>query len=252
MHNGKSQQVYTARTIALWCLALAAIVIGGYSFFALAPSDAPRGGQSSDVCIQVITDARDPETGDVHTFPTPCDVPEGWDTLETDHEQISRDGESWTRYRNDDLGLRFEYRVEPDGFTLVEQDESVTGHAALVEHVTLVRTDEYIELLTSSVPREGPPAITVMVFDNPSALTPREWATENPNVSNSTRTLSAMREVSFSGVPAVRYTSDGLYATDTIIAANNGRIYLIAGSYIDEASTLRADFLAMLEYVSLY
>ena len=29
-------------------------------------------------CIQVITAASDPETGDTRDFPTPCDVPVGW------------------------------------------------------------------------------------------------------------------------------------------------------------------------------
>ncbi|RJQ14748.1 hypothetical protein C4553_00280, partial [Candidatus Parcubacteria bacterium] len=29
-------------------------------------------------CIQVITPARNPATGEVREFPTPCDVPPGW------------------------------------------------------------------------------------------------------------------------------------------------------------------------------
>ena len=32
-------------------------------------------------CIQVITPARNPDTGEVVDFPTPCDVPEGWETV---------------------------------------------------------------------------------------------------------------------------------------------------------------------------
>ena len=36
------------------------------------------------VCIQVITPARNPETGEIHEFPTPCDVPEGWEKIEND------------------------------------------------------------------------------------------------------------------------------------------------------------------------
>lgn len=34
-----------------------------------------RAGQ---FCIQVITRARNPQTGEVRDFPTPCDAPEGW------------------------------------------------------------------------------------------------------------------------------------------------------------------------------
>lgn len=45
---------------------------------ALAPTAlAPR--EKAPICIQVITPARDPRTGMVREFPTPCDVPEGWE-----------------------------------------------------------------------------------------------------------------------------------------------------------------------------
>ncbi|MBM3257576.1 MAG: hypothetical protein FJY98_04665 [Candidatus Liptonbacteria bacterium] len=33
------------------------------------------------VCIQVITKARDPRTGETKEFPTPCDVPQGWEVV---------------------------------------------------------------------------------------------------------------------------------------------------------------------------
>lgn len=36
-------------------------------------------------CIQVISYAKNPETGDVHEYPTPCDIPEGWE--KTDEPQ---------------------------------------------------------------------------------------------------------------------------------------------------------------------
>ena len=36
------------------------------------------------VCAQVITPARNPKTGDIAEFPTPCDVPEGWVVIVND------------------------------------------------------------------------------------------------------------------------------------------------------------------------
>ncbi|MBD3207917.1 MAG: hypothetical protein GF370_00475 [Candidatus Nealsonbacteria bacterium] len=33
-------------------------------------------------CIQVITPAKNPNTGECRNFPTPCDVPEGWEKVE--------------------------------------------------------------------------------------------------------------------------------------------------------------------------
>lgn len=41
----------------------------------------PRPGPPLDegvICIQVITPAKDPATGECREFPTPCDVPSGW------------------------------------------------------------------------------------------------------------------------------------------------------------------------------
>ncbi|MEK7613449.1 MAG: hypothetical protein AAB439_01060 [Patescibacteria group bacterium] len=42
------------------------------------------GDKNTVVCIQVITPARNLETGVIKEFPTPCDVPEGWEVIEND------------------------------------------------------------------------------------------------------------------------------------------------------------------------
>jgi hypothetical protein len=39
---------------------------------------------SDTVCAQVITPARNPDTGDIREFPTPCDVPKGWEVIQND------------------------------------------------------------------------------------------------------------------------------------------------------------------------
>lgn len=36
-----------------------------------------------EICIQVITPAKNSETGEVKDFPTPCDVPEGWEVVQS-------------------------------------------------------------------------------------------------------------------------------------------------------------------------
>ena len=33
------------------------------------------------MCVQVITAAKNPKTGEIADFPTPCDVPLGWEIL---------------------------------------------------------------------------------------------------------------------------------------------------------------------------
>jgi hypothetical protein len=41
---------------------------------------APQGA----FCAQVITPAVNPETGDIVEYPTPCDVPEGWEVIQNE------------------------------------------------------------------------------------------------------------------------------------------------------------------------
>lgn len=38
----------------------------------------------SVVCAQVLTSARDPKTGAITEFPTPCDVPKDWEVIQND------------------------------------------------------------------------------------------------------------------------------------------------------------------------
>ncbi len=42
------------------------------------PEPADEVTNDEDFCIQVITPARNPQTGDTEDFPSPCDVPDGW------------------------------------------------------------------------------------------------------------------------------------------------------------------------------
>lgn len=43
---------------------------------------AEKSNPDGQVCIQVITPARNPETGETRDFPTPCDVPSGWTVVQ--------------------------------------------------------------------------------------------------------------------------------------------------------------------------
>lgn len=45
------------------------------------PKPAEEITDDEEFCIQVITPARNPETGDTEDFPSPCDVPDGWELI---------------------------------------------------------------------------------------------------------------------------------------------------------------------------
>ncbi len=46
------------------------------------PTTEIPGSTGEQVCAQVITQAKNPLTGEVKDFPTPCDVPSGWIVVE--------------------------------------------------------------------------------------------------------------------------------------------------------------------------
>lgn len=50
-------------------------------YWEMPPAGQPSADGGDVVCIQVITPAQNPLTGEVRDFPTPCDVPEGWEPL---------------------------------------------------------------------------------------------------------------------------------------------------------------------------
>jgi len=45
-------------------------------FFITQPNAPPSGGE--EICAQVISYGENPDTGECQLFPTPCDVPDGW------------------------------------------------------------------------------------------------------------------------------------------------------------------------------
>lgn len=72
--------------IGIVCMLLgAALIYAVFHFGGRTPADDQTTDTTPDeegvVCIQVITPARNPQTGEVRDFPTPCDVPEGWDVV---------------------------------------------------------------------------------------------------------------------------------------------------------------------------
>lgn len=47
--------------------------------------------EEQEMCAQVITPARNPESGEITEFPTPCDVPVGWEIIQNDIPDLELD-----------------------------------------------------------------------------------------------------------------------------------------------------------------
>src|SRR3990167_6780193 len=161
--------------------------------------------------------------------------------LNPERESLERGDDLWTRYTNEDVGFSFEYRERPQGYFL-QEPRGADEHPDFAEVLVLTNKKEHEELLQSTNGREGPPTITMLIFNNPERLSPSAWADANLGLSNIGLIRGEVVETSVAGAPAIRYTADGLYLSDTLIVANGGYIYAITGSYLEENSRIRQDF----------
>lgn len=72
-------------------LILASLVMDTSDTVPHMPSPTTDTGADGVVCAQVITPALDPETDTIVEFPTPCDVPEGWEVIQNDIPDLELD-----------------------------------------------------------------------------------------------------------------------------------------------------------------
>lgn len=145
-------------------------------------------------------------------------------------------------FTNEDVGIRFEYRTDPEGYYFDEPQPIALPHPNYVTQYILMLEKDREELSSATGPREGPPTITITIFKNPERMLPGAWVALNSALSNVGLLVGDIQEEVVGGANAVRYTVDGLYRADTVVVAHGGYIILISGSYLDEQSTIRKDF----------
>ncbi|HEY0220660.1 MAG TPA: hypothetical protein VGC58_00360 [Candidatus Paceibacterota bacterium] len=93
--------------------------------------------ESQIQCIQVVTYARNPETGEVKTFGTPCEVPKGWVEVQ---DQVVDETANWKTYRNEEFGFEFKY---PNNVGIVsDYDSSFVGPPTNPEENILLISDK--------------------------------------------------------------------------------------------------------------
>lgn len=147
------------------------------------------------------------------------------------------------------IGLQFLYRTYPDSYVLSQFIKTPHDDVTFVKGYRLMLLTDKEELDHSTAPREGPPTISVLVFKNDEKLAPKVWALQFPTISNISLTHAAPLNTTLSRADAIRYTVDGLYEGDTVIATSGRYIYVFSGMYTDEQSPIRADFISFLSSV---
>ena len=154
------------------------------------------------------------------------------------------------QYKDAVSGLTFSYRAGSDAYILLEQDSNDITAETHVKTVTLMRLNEYEEVLASTEPREGPPAIQLHVFENPNQLSPNAWAEEYLAYSNFNLIIGDSEETTVSGAEAITYRADGLYVSENYVVVHGDNAYVLTGQFLDESSDIRQDFAELVSSIT--
>jgi hypothetical protein len=159
---------------------------------------------------------------------------------------FEKEGEKWERIVNNELGFTMGYRKEPQGY--VVEELSLTQSPDVLYAFSLIDRAAWEELKQSTTPREGPPSITVYVFDNASGMPAEEWVGQNM-YANYMEEVAQVHDTTVGNVPAIKYHTTGLYEGEAVVVSYSGRIYLLMGSYFTREDQIARDFEEILQTV---
>lgn len=146
-------------------------------------------------------------------------------------------------YSSAEYGISFSY---PSRYLLAEHDS--LGSALRKHHaITLLRRED----LPLPENGEGPPAITIDIYQNNlDKQTTEQWI-RNSSASNFKLGSGLLTRTTVSGLPALSYNWSGLYEGTTVAVAEPNWIYAISGTYMDANSPIVRDFKALTESVRI-
>jgi hypothetical protein len=136
------------------------------------------------------------------------------------------------------FGVSFSY---PDTYILFKENDPDAREA-----ITLITKADARALEESEVPREGPTAITLQIFE--SALPASNWIKQNPR-SNYNEDFVPYRTSSLAGEEAFVYGWSGLYEGESVLVAREGRLYLFSVTWMSADDPIRFDFRDLLATV---
>lgn len=172
---------------------------------------------------------------------------------QADDEEVAIDAtQDYQTYTNTTSGIMFEYKTAPDGY-VVDDLSSFIGieDTSVIQVLRVMNEREKIELENSEGGREGPPVITVMVFENNMKQTASQWVDATPRYSNIQLALGEVdRDAVVAGANAVRYRTDGLYQADNVVVAHGAYMYHFIGAFLEEDSIIHQDFKKLVDSVT--
>lgn len=155
-------------------------------------------------------------------------------------EQKSADLE---QYSNAAYGLAFAY---PATYVLNEIDAE--GSDMRAHHIiTLMRKAD----LPLPVDGEGPPSITIEVYQNNLDKQTTEGWIRNTSASNFKLGEGRLASTTISGLPALSYRWSGLYEGTTIVRAEQNWVYVFTVTYFEMGAPIVQDFAEIRESVRI-
>jgi len=157
---------------------------------------------------------------------------------------------TYTTYADEWLGFLFSYPIGENGYVMTEPQIGIDDNGL---QKILVLTDTQEAKLFEENPvvgGEGPPTITILVFDNPNRQNPLLWAETNTLYSNIGLKRSETQQIVIGGANAIQYTADGLYMSEIAVVAHGSHVYVVNGGYMDVSSAIRKDFKTILESIT--
>jgi hypothetical protein len=153
-------------------------------------------------------------------------------------------GKTMTVYRSDEYGFTFKY---PSVDYVLS--EPAAGSGGPLKIIVLATAEDAAEMESGNQGGEFPPTITIRIFSNDQKEQPDNWVLNHPRFSNIELKMGETIETKVGGAEAVRYRADGLYASDVVVVTHGSYTYVFDGSYIDENSDIRKDFIALIDSI---
>jgi len=148
-------------------------------------------------------------------------------------------------YKNPTYGISFKYS---DTYELGERE---VGNGERYQYAILLADKELLANLPDA--SEGPPTITIQIFQNDiDKLGIENWV-KNSSYSNYKLSPDGVLDsMTVAGAETLHYTWDGLYRGESYVFANRDNIVMMSVTYLSQEDQIRKDFAKLISSLSLY
>jgi hypothetical protein len=146
---------------------------------------------------------------------------------------VAADTRALKTYYDPRYGVAFNFR---DSYTVQDHD-STSG----VKHHTIIVGDK-AALANPPKDSEGPPVMTIDIYDNPTKASTEKWIKNNDFSNYKLSQNSALSTTTVAGIPAYAYPWDGLYTSLSIVFPDNGKMYMMSVNYNSPSDQIYKDF----------